>query len=135
MYQVLSNLKPPTSRMDVVVTIILLTVTALIFLLWTKTRRERTWPPGPPTIPFIGNLNIDVTNMLSTFRELRKQYGDVYSLILGSQTVVVVSGLDTIKELLVKHGDVVSERPDTFVFREISHHKGTKTMYYCTFNA
>ena len=55
---------------------------------------------------------------------------DVYSLILGSQTVVVVSGLDTIKELLVKHGDVVSDRPDAFAFREINRHMGNVFIIY-----
>ena len=114
--------------MKVLVYICLLMLLYGIYFLWTKSKRDPIWPPGPPTIPFIGNLNIDLTDRISAFRKLRQQYGDIFSLILGSQTVVVVSGVDTLKELFIKHGDVVSVRPDIFVFREISHYKGNNGM-------
>ena len=114
------------ANMDTFVTLLplVLLVVFLLYVLWTKTRRNETWPPGPPTIPFIGNLNVDMRNRISTFRKLRKQYGNVFSLILGAQTVVVVSGLEAIKEILVTYGDMTNYRPNGFGSREITHHRG-----------
>ena len=112
--------------MDFVFTTLLVLTVTLLSVLWMKTTRDNRYPPGPPTIPFLGNLNIVTKDMIVEFRKLRQQYGDVVSLVMGTQTVVVVNGIDTLKELFIKHGDVVSERPNSFIFKDITKHKGTK---------
>ncbi|KAK3106266.1 hypothetical protein FSP39_016331 [Pinctada imbricata] len=76
-------------------------------------------PPGPPTIPFLGNLNLDMSDMMILFRDLRKRYGDIFSLILGKRTVIVVCGIDKLHEVLVKHGDSTSDRPAAFWFKDV----------------
>jgi hypothetical protein len=38
--------------------------------------------------------------------------------------MVIVNGLDTIRDIFIKHGDVVSERPDTFMTKEMAKSKG-----------
>lgn len=95
-----------------------------LYILWQKTVRNATLPPGPPTVPFVGNLNLKLDNMPENFRNFRRTYGDVFSLILGSNTLVVVNGFEALKEVFVKNGDVTSERADSFITRELSHHKG-----------
>ncbi|XP_063403739.1 cytochrome P450 2C8-like [Mytilus trossulus] len=95
-----------------------------LYILWQKTVRNSTLPPGPPTVPFVGNLNLQLDNLPENFRNFRQTYGDVFSLILGSKTLVVVNGFEALKEVFVKNGDVTSERADSFITRELSHHKG-----------
>ncbi|CAC5368547.1 Cytochrome P450 2C6,Cytochrome P450 2C31,Cytochrome P450 2C15 [Mytilus coruscus] len=95
-----------------------------LYILWRKTTRNVKLPPGPPTTPFFGNLNVKLDNLPETFREYRLKYGDVFSLILGSKTMVVVNGLETLKEVFIKNGDITSDRPDMFIAKEIGHYKG-----------
>ncbi|XP_056021775.1 cytochrome P450 2C28-like isoform X2 [Ostrea edulis] len=106
-------------------TVFLACLVVLLFTRWRKTTRNATLPPGPPTVPFIGNLlSVSPGTLLETFMEYRQKYGDVFSLITGSRILVVVSGHDTLRDIFIKHGDVVSERPDTFFTREIGKFKG-----------
>ncbi|XP_071134474.1 cytochrome P450 2H2-like [Mytilus edulis] len=105
-------------------TVLLLFCGFCLYILLRKTTRNVTLPPGPPTIPFLGNLNVKLDNLPETFREYRLKYGDVFSLILGSKTMVVFNGLETLKEVFIKNGDVTSERPDMFIAKEISRYKG-----------
>ncbi|CAC5413815.1 Cytochrome P450 2C20,Cytochrome P450 2D15,Cytochrome P450 2E1,Cytochrome P450 2J3,Cytochrome P450 2M1,Cytochrome P450 2G1,Cytochrome P450 2A13,Vitamin D(3) 25-hydroxylase,Cytochrome P450 2F3,Cytochrome P450 2K3,Cytochrome P450 2C55,Cytochrome P450 2F2,Cytochrome P450 2C2,Cytochrome P450 2A11,Vitamin D 25-hydroxylase,Cytochrome P450 2J1,Cytochrome P450 2L1,Cytochrome P450 2C8,Cytochrome P450 2A10,Cytochrome P450 2K1,Cytochrome P450 2C31,Cytochrome P450 2K4,Cytochrome P450 2B12,Cytochrome P450 2J2,Cytochrome len=95
-----------------------------LYILWNKTARNAKLPPGPPTTPFLGNLNTKLDNLLEDFRLYRLKYGDVFSLILGSKTMVVVNGLETLKDVFIKNGDVTSDRPDSFIVKDIGHFKG-----------
>ncbi|KAK3100584.1 hypothetical protein FSP39_022179 [Pinctada imbricata] len=110
--------------MEYAVTLLLCIIITILVWLWNQTRRAANWPPGPPTIPFLGNLNINFGDLLNEFRKFHQQYGNIYSLVLGSKTVVVINGLDTLKEMFIKHGDVVNQRADTIVTSEITKHKG-----------
>ncbi|XP_061173041.1 cytochrome P450 2C8-like [Saccostrea echinata] len=106
-------------------TIFLASVVVFLFIWWLKTTRDSTFPPGPPTVPFIGNLlSVNPNTLLEKFEDYKKKYGDVFSLVTGSKVLVVVSGYDTLRDVFIKHGDVVSERPDSFLTREIGKNKG-----------
>ncbi|XP_048738010.2 cytochrome P450 2H1-like [Ostrea edulis] len=99
-------------------------VVILLYVWWKKTSRDPALPPGPPTVPFVGNLfSMSPDSMLESFQTYRKKYGDVFSLITGTKTMVIVNGLDTIRDIFIKHGDIVSERPDIFVAK-LAHYKG-----------
>lgn len=55
-------------------------------------------------------------NYLLLFPQLRKKYGNVYSLFLGTRPAVVISGVKTIKEVLIAKGSDFAGRPqDMFV--------------------
>jgi len=102
-------------------------VTLICYLFLT---RKKNLPPGPTSLPIIGNIMLLMKgDVLQTLRDLRAQYGDLYSLKLGSYNAVVVNGYETIKELLTKKGDVTSERPDIFIFSEISMGEGKKFYF------
>ncbi|RVE55417.1 hypothetical protein OJAV_G00236540 [Oryzias javanicus] len=87
----------------------------LIFLL--KPQRPKNFPPGPPTLPVLGNLlHLSTDNLLNDFERLRKSYGDVFSVFIGPQPAVVINGLKAMKEALVIKGMDFAGRPqDMFV--------------------
>ncbi|KAI0154793.1 cytochrome P450 [Xylariaceae sp. FL1272] len=74
-------------------------------------RRPKDLPPGPPTLPIIGNLHQMPKSRLEVqFKKWAEEYGPVYSLILGSQVQVVLSDGVAIKELLDKKSAIYSDR-------------------------
>ncbi|OWF51176.1 cytochrome P450 2H2-like [Mizuhopecten yessoensis] len=102
-----------------------LLVLVVAYYLWNRHQRLKSLPPGPTPLPLLGNiLNLASGDQLETFSKLREKYGDLVTLHVGSFTMVVVNGYDTLRELFVKHGDVTSDRPDLFVFREITKGEG-----------
>lgn len=114
-------------------------VVGLYRLLQVGKRHERM-PPGPPTLPVLGNLHqIPVTGLFKQyvppfdgnkkrgtkytradlhsyrFREWSKQYGSVFSLTLGSANVVVLCDRKAVHNLLVIKGGNFSDRPPSYV--------------------
>ncbi|RVE72123.1 hypothetical protein OJAV_G00058560 [Oryzias javanicus] len=87
----------------------------LIYLL--KPQRPKNFPPGPPTLPVLGNLlHLSTDDPLNDFERLRKSYGDVFSVFIGPQPAVVINGLKAMKEALVIKGMDFAGRPqDMFV--------------------
>ncbi|KAI3619486.1 cytochrome p450 [Moniliophthora roreri] len=75
-------------------------------------RREVFLPPGPPTIPILGNLHVfPKLSVQWKFTEWARQYGDIYSLKLGPATVVVLTSMEAVKELLDKRSHATAGRP------------------------
>lgn len=69
-------------------------------------------PPGPPRLPFIGNLlQFDNTNQHLFLYKLSKIYGPLMSLQLGCRQAVVISSAKMAKEALQTHDLVFSSRP------------------------
>uniref|UniRef100_A0A672Y4M6 Cytochrome P450, family 2, subfamily X, polypeptide 9 n=1 Tax=Sphaeramia orbicularis TaxID=375764 RepID=A0A672Y4M6_9TELE len=82
-----------------------------LFTLLFRTHRSPNFPPGPRPIPIFGNLlELDLENPLADLRRLSKQYGNVYSVFIGSKPVVVLNGFQAIKEALVNKGNDFSGR-------------------------
>jgi cytochrome P450 len=80
-----------------------------------RSKRPADYPPGPTPLPLIGNIpSLLGGDLLKVTTELRKQYGNLFSLSLGPYWIVFVNGHDLLKEAFVKHADVLSDRPDTF---------------------
>ncbi|KAJ7966839.1 Cytochrome P450 [Quillaja saponaria] len=83
---------------------------SVVFLL--RIRNETHRPPGPPGIPFIGNLHqLDSTNPHLHLWKLSKQYGPLMFLRLGSVPTLVVSSAKMAKEVLKNHDIKFSSRP------------------------
>ncbi|KAJ7729426.1 cytochrome P450 [Mycena olivaceomarginata] len=54
--------------------------------------REAGLPPGPPTVPLLGNLHMMPTEFAQhKFTEWARKYGGIYSLKVGSGTAVVLT--------------------------------------------
>ena len=79
-------------------------------------QRPKGYPPGPPTLPLIGNLHLmpkEKTHL--QFKKWADQYGPVYSLMLGTMVMVVLGSDQAVKDLLDKRSGIYSSRPDHYL--------------------
>ncbi|GAB6027679.1 Cytochrome P450 2 sub R member 1 [Chamberlinius hualienensis] len=77
----------------------------------------RQLPPGPWGLPFIGYLPWTSHEAYTTFVELGKKYGGLFSVTLGGDTMVILNDWPTIKATLVDNSKLFSGRPNTFMFK------------------
>ncbi|XP_058086033.1 cytochrome P450 89A2-like [Magnolia sinica] len=95
---------------------------ALIFFLsnlfQTPNRKNKKLPPGPPTIPLLGNI-IWLTKSLSeiepVLRELRPKYGPIITLHIGPRPAIFISDHSLAHEALIQKGSIFSDRPPATV--------------------
>ena len=91
---------------------LILTTTVCVLLYYVFSWKRRGLPPGPKyRLPLIGHLHLMNADMRICLRKFRKQYGDVYSLYLGSKLTIIISGYDALKDAFLKNGDTFSNRP------------------------
>jgi hypothetical protein len=83
---------------------------------YLASRRPRNFPPGPPTVPFVGNLtqvppvkaflkyvaivSLEIVAPIITFarfEQMKAQYGSILGLKLGSQNIVVLNSYKHVK--------------------------------------
>ncbi|KAI4676517.1 uncharacterized protein J4E88_007435 [Alternaria novae-zelandiae] len=84
-------------------------------------RRPANYPPGPPTLPIIGNLHLMPKEKPHLqFKKWAEEYGPVYSLILGTKVMVVLSSDQAVKDLLDKRSGIYSSRPDMYLGQIVS---------------
>ncbi|XP_006890126.1 PREDICTED: cytochrome P450 2D6-like isoform X2 [Elephantulus edwardii] len=96
------------ASLAVVVAIFLL----LVDLMHRRSRWAARYPPGPVSFPGVGNLlQVDVRNMHHSLGQLRRRYGDVFSLQLAWTPMVVINGLEAMREALVARGEDTADRP------------------------
>ncbi|OAG44327.1 hypothetical protein AYO21_01323 [Fonsecaea monophora] len=100
----------------------LLAIAAFLLIKLSKVgRRAPGLPPGPPTIPILGNLHLMPTkNPHIQFQKWAQEYGPIYSLILGTKTMIVLSSDQAVKDLLDKRSGIYSDRPDMFIGQKIA---------------
>ncbi|KAJ6598386.1 cytochrome P450 [Mycena vulgaris] len=89
---------------------------AVVFVLRIG-RRGQGLPPGPPTIPLLGNAHMlgDGKDLYLKVTEWARSYGDIYSIKIGSQTMIVLSSPTAIKQVVDKHGWAGSSRPGNYI--------------------
>ncbi|KAI5860307.1 cytochrome P450 [Durotheca rogersii] len=99
-------------------------VTIMVFLsygLRRVGRRPKGFPPGPPTLPLIGNIHqIPSERPHLQFQKWAQEYGPIYSLILGTRVVVVLSSDAAVKDLLDKRSNIYSSREGFYLARVLS---------------
>jgi hypothetical protein len=90
----------------------------LIYRLSRIGRRPANFPPGPPTLPLIGNLHLMPKEKAHLqFQIWAEEYGPVYSLTLGTKVMVVLNTDQAVKDLLDKRSGIYSSRPDMYISR------------------
>ncbi|NWW29757.1 CP2J2 protein, partial [Panurus biarmicus] len=94
-----------------------------VFLLiadYIKNRNPKDFPPTPFRLPFLGHIYlINFRDPVVGVRKLRKRYGDIFGLHMGSTKAVMVSGFQLIKEVLINQGDKFLDRPDIPIDEEV----------------
>ncbi|TDZ19400.1 Cytochrome P450 monooxygenase patI [Colletotrichum orbiculare MAFF 240422] len=93
-------------------------------------RREKDLPPGPPTVPILGNAHLIPTTWFSAqLKTWAEQYGSVYSLKVGQSTMVVLNDRRAVHELLVKQGAYYNDRPVDAQAAVAARHENTALMH------
>ncbi|KMU85571.1 O-methylsterigmatocystin oxidoreductase [Coccidioides immitis H538.4] len=83
-------------------------------------RRPKNYPPGPPTLPLLGNIHqMPKRDAHLQFAKWAKEYGPVYSLILGTQCLIVLSSDEAVKALLDKKSGIYSHRQEMYIGQEV----------------
>lgn len=77
--------------------------------------------PGPTPLPVIGNLHLlgKHESPFQSFTDLAKDYGDIFSLKLGTAKCLVVNNLELIREVLNQNGKFFGGRPDFLRFHQL----------------
>uniref|UniRef100_A0A672FR50 Cytochrome P450, family 2, subfamily X, polypeptide 9 n=1 Tax=Salarias fasciatus TaxID=181472 RepID=A0A672FR50_SALFA len=102
-----------------------------LYFLILKTRRPRNFPPGPFALPILGNLlQLSLEDPLKYVEKLRRNYGNVYSLFIGSNPAVVISGLKVMKEAMVTKGVDFAGRPQNLFINAITMKRGVALADY-----
>ncbi|KAK4051743.1 hypothetical protein OIO90_004567 [Microbotryomycetes sp. JL221] len=102
------------------------TAVAIIALLYivpklaSSGKREPGLPPGPKTIPVLGNLHqMPLEHAHFQMTKWAKEYGPIFSLKLGNATMVVLTGASEVKELMDRRSATTSDRPPLHVANEL----------------
>ncbi|KAF3127945.1 hypothetical protein TWF569_011645 [Orbilia oligospora] len=92
-------------------------VTASIaYVIFVVGHRRKGFPPGPPTLPVIGNIHqLPTTGAHFKFTEWAQKYGGIYSLKLGTGTALVITDREIVKKLMDKKSSITSDRPPSYV--------------------
>ncbi|KAL3483239.1 cytochrome P450 [Aspergillus germanicus] len=90
-----------------------LAILARLFLIG---RRPKNYPPGPPTLPLLGNIHqMPTRDAHLQFEKWAREYGPVYSLMLGTQCLIVLSSDEAVKELLDRRSGIYSDRQEMYI--------------------
>lgn len=96
--------------------LVVLGITALLIRVLRIGSRPKDYPPGPPTLPLLGNIHqMPTRDAHLTFQKWANEYGPVYSLILGTKVLIVLSSDEAVKELMDKRSGIYSARQDMYI--------------------
>ncbi|KAI8938085.1 hypothetical protein NX059_005756 [Plenodomus lindquistii] len=99
---------------------LLIVVLVGIYRLLRIGRRDARLPPGPPTLPLLGNSHlIPKTGLYRKFRDWAREYGKIYSLKIGPTTLIVLADREAIHRLIVERGAKYSGRPEGHVVEQV----------------
>ncbi|KAA1473577.1 cytochrome P450 [Dentipellis sp. KUC8613] len=94
-------------------------------------RREHGLPPGPPTLPILGNIHQFPKSFPHLkFTEWARQYGGIFSLKVSSQTIIAVSDKRIVRELLEAKGLSTSGRPPSHFGELVTGSRNMVLMQY-----
>lgn len=112
----------------------LVLVLYLVYRILQIGKRDPRLPPGPPTIPILGNIHqipiersyLQYVSFLVRsdirFTKWARQYGGVMSLKVGSGTIIVLTDGKAVKQILDKQSAVSSSRPPFHVGHDVITH-------------
>ncbi|XP_041126338.1 cytochrome P450 2J5-like isoform X2 [Polyodon spathula] len=87
--------------MDLFSHLLLLSMFLVLLWLFLRHRQGPALPLGPHPLPLLGTLHkLNLSRVHESFMQLAVQYGNVYTLWMGSKPVVVLSGFYAVREAL-----------------------------------
>ncbi|KAG5574866.1 hypothetical protein H5410_055000 [Solanum commersonii] len=116
----------PTTMEPFTFTVFAIFLSLFIFILTRKPKSKTpNLPPGPPGWPVVGNL-FQVAGSGKQFfeyiRDLKPKYGSIFTLKMGSRTMIIITSADLAHEALIEKGQIFASRP-----RE----NPTRTIFSC----
>ncbi|KAI0320146.1 cytochrome P450 [Amylostereum chailletii] len=100
--------------LDCVAALVFILTLTLYFIFHTANSRL---PPGPPSLPVVGNLfNVPTQEPWKVYARWSKKYGDLMSVCILGKTTVIVNSVKAVKDLFERRGAVYSERPVVPIF-------------------
>ncbi|KAI0393708.1 cytochrome P450 2D18 [Xylariaceae sp. FL0594] len=91
---------------------------AVVFYLGFGSRKPL--PPGPPSLPFLGNLHqIPRTGLHLKYTKWAQQYGPIFSLKIGKWPMVVLSTAADAGRVMDKRSLHYSDRPASYVIGDL----------------
>ncbi|CAJ0965915.1 unnamed protein product [Ranitomeya imitator] len=103
-----------TFAMELISLLISLAVILFLANVFKNHRKYANFPPGPKSLPLIGNMHIINTRKpQKSFMEISKTYGSVFSVQLGTERFVILCGYDAVKDALINHAEEFAGRPVT----------------------
>ncbi|GLU05008.1 hypothetical protein SLE2022_221330 [Rubroshorea leprosula] len=100
---------------------------AVVLKIWKKCNSKSSTSkpppvPGPPKLPFIGNLYLLTSNLpYLCLRNLANKYGPVMHLQLGEISTFVVSSLEAAKEVMKTHDLILANRPSIHAAKQVTY--------------
>ena len=87
------------------VTNVIVSVAAIILLHYvlTVTKARLTLPNGPTPWPIVGSTFTLTKLPEQELMDMRKRYGDVFTVFIGTRPCIVINGVDNVKEALLKN--------------------------------
>ncbi|KAK0494628.1 cytochrome P450 [Armillaria luteobubalina] len=80
---------------------------------------RRSLPPGPPGIPFLGNVKQLSNSLWVTFRSLQSTYGPLIYISVFGKNIIVINTHEVASDLLDKRARIYSDRPDAYVGSDV----------------
>ncbi|KAI2643559.1 cytochrome P450 2D18 [Xylaria nigripes] len=92
----------------------------LVLVLWaSSSTRGKRLPPGPPTLPFLGNLHlVPPSGLHLKYTKWAQTYGPVFSLKIGRWPMIVLSTAVNAGRVMDKNSLHSSDRPASHVIGE-----------------
>ena len=107
----------------------ILTFSSVFLLLYYGFKKRKNLPPGPLSLPLVGNLPSLIFHFIRTrdepeylFAKMAKQYGDVFSLRVGTKLIVVMNRCNAIKEAF--GNPLMNDRPRSKPMEEADLNEG-----------
>ncbi len=104
------------------VTVFLLVFVGVLMII-SYMRAPGNLPPGPRGVPVMGVIPFMGKKPYLQIQAWWRQYGDVYSMYMGSRLVMVVNGIEAMKECFIRQGDNFSGRPWNY-FKKLTRNRG-----------
>ncbi|OGM48636.1 hypothetical protein ABOM_002069 [Aspergillus bombycis] len=106
--------------LKLLIALIVSSATAFALRLMRASRRSASLPPGPPTLPLIGNIHqIPSAKGFLKFQKWARIYGPVVSLKVGPKDLIILNSASAVRDLFDKRGAIYSSRPPNYIGTEV----------------
>ncbi|OIW09806.1 hypothetical protein TanjilG_32244 [Lupinus angustifolius] len=104
------NINDSFSYTNLLPLLLILTITLYSCLSFFKPKAHKNLPPGPPGLPFFGNLLSLDPELHSYFAALARTHGPVLKLRLGGKLGIIITSPSAARQVLKDHDTVFANR-------------------------